>query len=189
MSAIRGKGKQIAPYIDMVMQLTEKGDCSPKDVAAALLYLSEEQSASTDSFTSSESSSSEGFREKRHEYRRDRDKDHRDRDHHRRRGDKFEHGKRKPDGKSAGFGGDRFDENKPRKKFGSSSGRSNQKSAPNDAYSRSEKTGDYARKDRTEKFAGEARKQFHGEKQREKSSHRPFPSKEDKPKRERAWKK
>lgn len=64
MTAIRTKGKQIAPYVEIVMALTEKESCAAKDVAAALMYLSEEQSSSPDMFTASESSSSEGSRDR-----------------------------------------------------------------------------------------------------------------------------
>lgn len=63
-ATMKEKQAQLAPYIEIVMALTDEHACSAKDVAAALMLLSEEQNTTTDNF---ETTSSEPERsEKRH---------------------------------------------------------------------------------------------------------------------------
>jgi len=194
MAAIREKEKQIAPYIEIVMGLAEKESCTAQDIAAALMFLNEEEVAAPDSFSAS--SSSEGSRDRNRD-RGDRGRGDRGRND---RGDRRDRGgDRRPEGRPEGFA---------RKKFGSSSGSSNRKGAPNDAHKsagfvrserperseRTEKNGNYARPERTEKSAsyaprGERPERSERNDRGDRSASKPAFPKDDKPRRERAWKK
>ncbi|EKD77505.1 MAG: hypothetical protein ACD_42C00315G0003 [uncultured bacterium] len=78
-SVIREKGKQLKPYLEIVLNLTETNALSAKDVAAALIYLSEEQQNSATEF-----SSPAPIEKSQKEYGSRRDsKDHQDRNRHR----------------------------------------------------------------------------------------------------------
>ncbi|OGT41706.1 MAG: hypothetical protein A3F13_03005 [Gammaproteobacteria bacterium RIFCSPHIGHO2_12_FULL_40_19] len=113
LTVIREKGKQLAPYVEIVMALTEQHALAAKDLAAALMFLSEEQSASGD-LPVTDSSAHRGRGERSDRGRGSRDRDRGSRDRHPRdqgnRGRPFEN-----------RSGDRFSEDdkpKPRRKFG-----------------------------------------------------------------------
>ncbi|OGT39943.1 MAG: hypothetical protein A3E81_02160 [Gammaproteobacteria bacterium RIFCSPHIGHO2_12_FULL_36_30] len=140
-NAIRTKGKQIEPFVALVMELTEKESLSAKEVAAALIYLQEKETAVAD-FASEKSF------------------DHSSSEKHSRRDKKFGGG----EGRRNRFGGDRDrSRGKSRRPFGefrdAKSG-SGPKGAPNksdrfersDRSDRSERSEKPARFERSEKF-------------------------------------
>jgi len=63
-TTLRSKEKELAPYVELVMELTNKQSLSAKDVAAALMYLSEEKTAEID-FPTPDFSSEKPHRENR----------------------------------------------------------------------------------------------------------------------------
>jgi superfamily II DNA/RNA helicase len=62
-TTMKEKKAQLAPYVEMVMTFTDQHACSAKEVAAALMLLSEEQNATPDNFSVTEPSEKT---EKRH---------------------------------------------------------------------------------------------------------------------------
>jgi len=83
--ALKEKKAQLAPYVEMVMTLTDQQACSAKEVAAVLMLLNEEQNASTDNYIEPSSNESERS-EKRHYGKRNEER----RSGFSKRGDRFE---------------------------------------------------------------------------------------------------
>lgn len=125
LAVIREKGKQLAPFVEIVMALTEEHSLAAKDLAAALMFLNEEQSASSD-FPVTESFDHKDRGERSDRGRGSRDRGSRDggsRDGGSRdRGSRDQGNRGRPyENRSGDRSSDRFsddDKPKPRRKFG-----------------------------------------------------------------------
>lgn len=158
---IANKGKQLTPYVETVMNLTNQHSLSAKDVAAALMYLSEEESISGDVTTV------DAFEHKDRDERSDRKRSSRDR-HPKNQGNRG----RPYENRS----GDRFsDEDKPkRRKFGDrSAARRGDSNAPRDSK---EFRGAKERREPKERKEFKGSKEFGGFKER--SEKRSFKSRD-----------
>ncbi len=164
-TVIREKEKQIAPYIEIVMDLTDKHSLSAKSVAAALMYLNEEESSSIDvsaEETSFEHKDRERFqrnsrdRGPRDRYSKDRtprDQGNRGRPFENRSGDRFSDDDKK---------------SKPRHKFGAS----RDVNRPEKSGERSDRPERKSFNKRDERFDRTERKPFNKTGERSNSSER-----------------